>query len=324
MPKGDRLKLKADPEDGTTPIANLLLEAVAMAKLSGLQTRAILYLWRRTYGWVEDGKRLKERKIPLPEWVHGLDSTKPRVSVTLTELEAKGIIQRRLADSWGGYYYRINTNVKSWNSNCLNIAKLSEMIITNTLPVTENVTVAQSDNSSPIEKQLPEAEQLPKTLVTVTENATEQLPKTQLPTLYKEILNKDIKKEGVILEKSPFGEKLRELFARLDKERGYVLSVKRRAEAASMMRMLKKNYTTDQIIKTWRDLKAESFWADKELFMMTIESQIGAKVNAKDTAGANQGRYNQKSGTSNTRRIPKPNEYTTPEEWRKQRQTFEG
>ena len=48
MPKGDRLKLKADPEDGTTPISNLLLEAVAMTKLPGLQTRAILYLWRKT------------------------------------------------------------------------------------------------------------------------------------------------------------------------------------------------------------------------------------------------------------------------------------
>ncbi len=33
MPKGDKYKLKADPEDGTTPIANLFLEAVAIAKL---------------------------------------------------------------------------------------------------------------------------------------------------------------------------------------------------------------------------------------------------------------------------------------------------
>ena len=47
MPKGDRIILKADPEDGTTPISNLLLEAVAMAKLSGLQKGVILYLWRR-------------------------------------------------------------------------------------------------------------------------------------------------------------------------------------------------------------------------------------------------------------------------------------
>ena len=34
MPKGDRERLKADPDDGTTPIANLLLEAAIMAKVT--------------------------------------------------------------------------------------------------------------------------------------------------------------------------------------------------------------------------------------------------------------------------------------------------
>ena len=53
MPKGDKEILKADPEDGTTPIANLLLEAVAIARLSGKEKGIILYLWRRTYGWLK-------------------------------------------------------------------------------------------------------------------------------------------------------------------------------------------------------------------------------------------------------------------------------
>ena len=62
MPKGDRVIGKADPEDGTTPVANLLLEALAMAHLSGEEKGAVLYLWRQTYGWV-DGKGIQ----PLPE-----------------------------------------------------------------------------------------------------------------------------------------------------------------------------------------------------------------------------------------------------------------
>lgn len=149
MPKGDRLKLKADPEDGTTPIANLLLEAVAMAKLSGLQKGAILYLWRRTYGWAEkDGKRVKERKIALSEWTHTLDSEKSRVSKTLANLEEMNIIHRRMADAWGGYYYSINTNVAAWNSNCVNLAKLSEMIT-----VVNFGTIDEKNNSCP--KQQP-------------------------------------------------------------------------------------------------------------------------------------------------------------------------
>jgi len=99
MPKGDRLKLKADPEDGTTPIANLLLEAVAMAKITGLQKGAILYLWRRTYGWVEDGQRVKERKITLTEWKNALDSSPSRLSKALSSLETSNIIERRMADT---------------------------------------------------------------------------------------------------------------------------------------------------------------------------------------------------------------------------------
>ncbi len=297
MPKGDRFKLKADPEDGTTPIANLLLEAVAMAKISGLQKGAILYLWRRTYGWVEDGKRLKERKIALSEWQHALDSTKPRVSATLAELEHKQIIKRRMADAWGGYYYAINTNVASWNSNCLNIAKLSEMIIvTNFGTVTEKDTVTQSDNSCEIDNSSP------KKNGTVTENVTEQLPKTQLPTLYKERLKKD-KERGDVKITSPIGLKTKEVFFRLDKIRGY-RPPKRQAEAAAIIRMLKKDYTPDQIVESWEKLKGDNFWADKELFMMTIESQIGAKLKN----GTHQG------STQKPRALP--TKYTTPEEWR--------
>jgi len=182
MPKGDRLKLKADPEDGTTPVANLLLEAVAMAKISGLQKGAILYLWRRTYGWQEPStnKRMKERKIPLSEWKNALDSEKSRISKTLRELEAMGIIKRRVADMWGGYYYAINTNIKSWNSNSINIAKLSDMITVGDFStVGENATVGENNNSSP------------KRRATVGENATQQLAKTPLPSLYKERLKKD-------------------------------------------------------------------------------------------------------------------------------------
>lgn len=294
MPKGDRLKLKADPEDGTTPIANLLLEAVAMAKISGLQKGAILFLWRKTYGWVDkDGKRLKECKITLTEWKKALDSTAPRLSRTLTELEEKGIIKRRVADMWGGYFYSLNTNIAKWNSNCINLAKLADTVgIADFATVTENDNSYQNEQQLPKTQLLPETERLPKKVVTVTENATQQLPKTQLPTLYKEILNKDINKEGDVLEKqsppnelrevvnkiiekSPYGEGIRQVFVGLSKRRGYK-TPKNQAEAKSIRNMLKEGYTHDQILDTWEKLKADDFWQGKELFMMSVEKQIGA------------------------------------------------
>lgn len=101
--------------------------------------------------------------------------------------------------------------------------------------------------------------------------------------------------------KSLQGERVREVFARIDKIRGY-RPPKRQAEAASIMRMLK-TYTTDQIIDTYEKLKAQPFWADKELFLMSIESQIGAVING-ETRG-----NNQKPG-----RTPRREEYTRPEE----------
>jgi len=288
MPKGDRLKLKADPEDGTTPVANLLLEAVAMAKLSGLQKGAIIYLWRQTYGWAgEDGKRLKEKKVTLTQWAKGLDSTNARMSRTLSELEGKGILRRRMADAWGGYYYSLNTNISSWNSDCIKLAKLAECVgidnfggVTEKATVTENATitnkttVTENDNS------------YRKRNATVTENATQQLPKTTYPTLYKENLKKVLKKEG-LNKSSPFGENVAEVFKQLDQLRGYrpIGTGKRKGEAASIIRILKADYTTEQIISTWQKLKQDKFWQDKELFMMSVESQIGAMIRGNGKAG---------------------------------------
>jgi len=275
MPKGDRLKLKADPEDGTTPIANLLLEAVAMAKISGLQKGAILYLWRRTYGWVEGGERLKERKIPLSEWINALDSEKSRVSKTLGELEAMGIIKRRIADMWGGYYYSINTNVKSWNSNSINIAKLSEMITVGDFSIIgENATVGENDNS----RQEHNA--------TVGENDNPTVGENDNSLHYiKKILNKDKRKKVDKVLSTPNGLKVKEVFARIDKLRGY-RPPKRAAEAGAILRMLK-TYTPDQIIETWQKLKGDKFWQGKELYLMSVENQIGAETKQQPKQGKN-------------------------------------
>ncbi len=291
MPKGDRLKLKADPEDGTTPIANLLLEAVAMAKISGLQKGAILYLWRRTYGWIEEGQRIKERKITLNEWRNALDSSSSRLSKALAELEAKEIIKRRMADAWGGYYYQINTDISKWNSNSINLPKLAERVgivdfatLDQSTTVDQNATLDQSNNSDV------KGNSSPKRNATVDQNATQQLTKTTPPLpLYKERLKKDkeIKDDKKI--SSPIGEKVKEVFFKIDKSRGY-RPPKRKAEAASIIRMLK-IYSPDEIINTYEILKVDKFWQDKELFMMTVESQIGAVLKTNDDNSQITGKY---------------------------------
>jgi len=276
MPKGDRLKLKADPEDGTTPIANLLLEAVAMAKISGLQKGAIIYLWRQTYGWVgKDGKRLKEAMITLSEWKKALDRDKSHIAKALTALQDMNIISRRQTEQWGGYYYSLNTDISSWNSNSINIAKLKEtMRVATFATVVKNTTVDPNGNSGGNDNSRPTAHS------TVVKNTTPQLSKTPPPTLYKETIKETLKKEDDKNLSSPTGLKIKEVFARLDKIRGYKVSNKRKAEAASIIKMLE-FYTPDQIIKTWEILKQDKFWVEKELLMTSVETQIGAMVSRK-------------------------------------------
>jgi len=103
----------------------------------------------------------------------------------------------------------------------------------------------------------------------------------------------DIEQE---LDNKGKGELVKEVFARIDKLRGY-RPPKRKAEAASIIRMLKK-YSPSQIIETWQTMKQDKFWADKELYMMSVESQIGAVQSGTHKQGAG--------------KLPKT--YTNPEE----------
>ncbi|KKL45165.1 hypothetical protein LCGC14_2358370, partial [marine sediment metagenome] len=107
-----------------------------------------------------------------------------------------------------------------------------------------------------------------------------QLAKTPRPTLYKERLKKDKEKKDDKNLSSPIGEKVKEVFLKIDKIRGY-RPPKRKAEAAAIIRMLKV-YIPDQIIETYENLKSDNFWQGKELFMMTVESQIGAVINGEN------------------------------------------
>ena len=81
--------------------------------------------------------------------------------------------------------------------------------------------------------------------------------------------------KGDVKITSPVGEKVKEVFVQLDKLRNGYRPPKRKAEATSIIRMLK-TFTPDEIIDTWQKLKEDKFWQGKELFMMTVESQIGA------------------------------------------------
>lgn len=124
MPKGDRDVLKADLEDGYTPIANLILEALAIARMSGIQKGICLFLFRRTYGW-----GIKEEEISLKEFAEAVDSSSSYVSKQLKQLIEWNVIVRTSYNPGKTPAYTFNTRVADWNKGCINIQGLHECTI---------------------------------------------------------------------------------------------------------------------------------------------------------------------------------------------------
>ncbi len=120
MPKGDRDNLKADCEDGFTRIANLILEALAMARLNGMQKGICMFLFRRTYGW-----NRSEDAITLSEFAEACGSSRSYISRQITELIRKNIICRVAYQPGKTPVYSFITRISDWDQDCININALS-------------------------------------------------------------------------------------------------------------------------------------------------------------------------------------------------------
>jgi phage replication O-like protein O len=122
--KGDRKILKADIDDGYTTVANLLIEALAIAKMTGIQKGICLFLIRRTYGWGQ-----KEDAITLNEFAQACDTSPSYVSKQLKELIKWGVIKRVRYEPGKTPVYTINTRVAQWCKGCIDVQGLHERII---------------------------------------------------------------------------------------------------------------------------------------------------------------------------------------------------
>ena len=123
MAKGDREILKADLDDGYTPLANLILEALAMAKMSGVQKGLCMFLFRRTYGW-----GIKEDEITLKEFAEGVNSSISYVSKQLKQLIEWNVVIRTKYEPGKTPAYTFNTRVAQWDKGCINVQGLSKKI----------------------------------------------------------------------------------------------------------------------------------------------------------------------------------------------------
>lgn len=115
-----------------------------------------------------------------------------------------------------------------------------------------------------------------------------KLNKTKIkdPTNFIEINNNAISQKKVVIDtvsddgisfkiKDTMGSEIRKVFVGLRIRRGYN-TPGNNAEAKSIKNMLKRGYTVEQILHAWDNMKSEAFWNKQELFMMSVEKQIGA------------------------------------------------
>ncbi|MEN6326035.1 MAG: replication protein [Syntrophomonas sp.] len=121
MPRGDREKFKADCADGFTKIANLLLEALALAKLNGVQKGICMFIFRRTFGW-----NRTEDAITLGEFAEACGSSRAYISRQLSELIKKNIICRVSYQPGKTPVYSFTTNISEWDPGSLDLNALSE------------------------------------------------------------------------------------------------------------------------------------------------------------------------------------------------------
>jgi len=98
-------------ENGFTPLANEILEAVSGASLNGTQLRILLLLWRNSYGFHK-----KDCPLPLSYLEKMLNGNKSTIAREVKKLSELGVISYAMPKSDGHTpkYYRFNKDYTTW------------------------------------------------------------------------------------------------------------------------------------------------------------------------------------------------------------------
>lgn len=116
MAKGDADKLRADLDDGYAKLANLLLEALSCAPLTGTEYAVCMFIMRRTYGWAKGENRTsgKSDVIQAEEVARGTNTPRSSVHKAIRELVKASIITSELAEAGNIFAYGMNPDIAAW------------------------------------------------------------------------------------------------------------------------------------------------------------------------------------------------------------------
>ena len=114
-------------ENGNTRLANELLEALAKTNLSPYETRILLAVVRKTYGWAK-----KADRISHSQFQELTDLKRQHVSRALNSLIARGIVLKK--GDGHRIYYGVQKNYDKWLAS-LGQAHSSPLLVTKASPL---------------------------------------------------------------------------------------------------------------------------------------------------------------------------------------------
>jgi phage replication O-like protein O len=100
-------------EDGFTPIANAIMDALARTRFSGYERSVLDFLFRKTYGWSK-----KSDLISLGQFVDATKIAKPHIVHTIKRLVDRNIIHKTVAKTGNDtlMQYEFNKHWGEWTS----------------------------------------------------------------------------------------------------------------------------------------------------------------------------------------------------------------
>jgi phage replication O-like protein O len=127
-------------EDGFTPIANAIMDALARTRFSGYERSVLDFLFRKTYGWSK-----KSDLIALSLFVDATKIAKPNIVHTINRLIERNVISVVKSDNGSLTRYEFNKHWGEWKS----LSKSTTLLKSTTTPLLKSTpTISIEDTTS--------------------------------------------------------------------------------------------------------------------------------------------------------------------------------
>jgi len=248
------------PENGTCPVANELVEALCRVNLSGYEGRVIWALIRKTYGWHKTCDVISFSQF---ERLTNLD--RRHIARALSQLEQHNMITRHRVGQ--KVSYAVQKDYDQWSPLPIEATVRHEP-----LPIEATAATIADSGNRPLPIQA--TEPLPIQVTTKTINNTIQ---------NKTLTHRPAKPSKEPTTKAPPDPRVTEVMQSLEAKQGYKFAHYAQ-EAREVKRALVMSYTPEQIIGCWERLKSESFWKGKALPLAQVVKNLGEHVKGERVA----------------------------------------